>query len=141
MRTGITSFTHRLIEAFRRASTADHREVLDEAFEGFFGHHVRARVGTARRCERALGDVDERVRLNAEIVHATAVAVIQQARVAHLVASAFGHIADSHTAAKRQNGQQQNQATHPIPPEAGDGKPANGRWMQLLRQLWFFVDC
>jgi hypothetical protein len=85
-----------------------------------------------------LSDVDKRVRLNAEVVHAAAIAVVQQACVAHLVASAFGHIADSHTAAKRQNGQQQNQATHPIPPEAGDGKPANGRWMQLLRQLGIF---
>jgi NAD-dependent dihydropyrimidine dehydrogenase PreA subunit len=40
--------------------------------------------------------------------------MVQQARVAHVVASPFGHIADIHAATKRQNGQQQNQATHPI---------------------------
>ncbi|MNL08171.1 hypothetical protein D3C87_1288770 [compost metagenome] len=113
--TDSAGFAHGLIEAFRHARAADHREVFDKAVKRDFGNHVRPRVnGTARRHERALSDVDERVRLNPQVIHAAAVAVIQQARIAHMVASPFGHIADVHAATERQNGQQQNQATHPI---------------------------
>ncbi|KPG92583.1 hypothetical protein AEQ67_27260 [Pseudomonas sp. RIT-PI-q] len=115
VRPGGPCFAHGFIKTFRRTRAADHGEILDEAIEGDFGNHVRSRVaGTAWRDEGALGDVDERVRLNAQVVHAAAVAMVEQARIAHVVASPFGHIADIHAATKRQNGQQQNQATHPI---------------------------
>ncbi|MNF13116.1 hypothetical protein D3C80_2148390 [compost metagenome] len=53
-----------------------------------------------------MGDVDERVGLNAQIIGAVAVAMVEQARVAHVVASAFGHVADIHAATQHQNGQQ-----------------------------------
>ncbi|MNS73649.1 hypothetical protein D3C72_1070960 [compost metagenome] len=115
MSTHGTGFAHGLVEAFRRTGAADHREIFDKTIEGDFGDHIGTRVnGTAGRHKGTLGDVDERVRLNAQVVHAAAVAVIQQARIAHMVASPFGHIADIHAATKRHNGQQQNQATHPI---------------------------
>jgi hypothetical protein len=39
--------------------------------------------------------------------------VIQKYVVAHVITNAFPHVADIHTATQRQNGQQQNQATHP----------------------------
>jgi large exoprotein involved in heme utilization and adhesion len=61
--------------------------------------------------------------------------MVQQAGVAHVITNALSHVADIHAATKRQNGQQQNQATHPTLQKTGVGKPANGRGMQLLRQL------
>ncbi|PHX40030.1 hypothetical protein AO263_12670 [Pseudomonas sp. NZIPFR-PS5] len=59
---------HRVIQTFRGASAADHREIFDKPFEGFFGHDVGTRVGAARRDKGALGDIDERVGLHAKVV-------------------------------------------------------------------------